>query len=109
VREFFINSILPVLIVGTLMGSAAYLICARCLYDYILENYHDILSERNVMVYGDFEDGMGGYIASIGYAARSGNWRRIESKRWRIFFIATQITGLFALLCCAMICVFFIL
>ncbi|WP_410498357.1 hypothetical protein [Chitinibacter sp. S2-10] len=69
------------------------MICARLVYDHLHEHYRDALPEKNVIAFGDADDGMGAYIAAVWYASRTGSYKRIQSNTWRHFYTATRVLG----------------
>ncbi|WP_157314664.1 hypothetical protein [Chitinibacter sp. GC72] len=97
--EFFYSYVFPTLILGSFIGSLLYLVCARLVYDYLKDHYHDALPEKNTIAFGDADDGMGAYIAAVWYASRTGGYKRIQSNTWLYFYQATRVLGAFTGLC----------
>ena len=108
INTWFFSFGLPFLILGSLLGGGLYALCASTLYSFLKENYSDALPPRIDVFMNDYE-AMGGFMAGIWYAQRTGAWRRIDSRAWRYFFIATQLLGAFAFGCCALFCAAFLL
>jgi hypothetical protein len=106
-NTWFFSFGLPFLILGALLGGGLYALFASMMYSYLKDNYSDALPPRIDVFLNDYE-AMGGFMAGIWYAQRTGGWKRIESRVWRYFFVATQSLGLFAMLCCVAFCAAFL-
>ncbi|QLG87466.1 hypothetical protein HQ393_03930 [Chitinibacter bivalviorum] len=105
---FFLDVLLPTLVLASLLGFLIYIVCARLVYDHLRENYHDALPQKMSMAFGDAEDSGGGYIAALWYAARTGSWKRIQCNTWRRMFIATQSIGSITGICVTVLCLSFL-
>ncbi|MBM5575524.1 MULTISPECIES: hypothetical protein [Deefgea] len=106
-RELFLDYIMPFLVLSGLLGGLVYLACSHALYTYLKENYSDALPPRLELYMHDAE-AMGGFLDGIRYAAKTGNWKRIESNTWRRLFICNHALGYFVVFCCAALCAAFL-
>ena len=106
-REFFLDYILPALVVISLCGSLLYTFCAYFLYSYLQENYSDALPQRVHVSMSD-DESLGGFIIAIMHVSRTGGWKRIQSKPWRKFYIGTRVLGLISALGLALLCAAFV-
>ncbi|HSC80441.1 MAG TPA: hypothetical protein VLC08_08815 [Chitinolyticbacter sp.] len=88
---WFVDTVVPALIVTSIVCLVGYALLARLVYDYIARNYGDLLPQRDTWVQGD--DIAMGFVTALGHINRTGGWRRIESTLWRRLYLLNRALG----------------
>ncbi|BCL77281.1 hypothetical protein JHS3_30170 [Jeongeupia sp. HS-3] len=92
IKQFVLDYLLPTLVSTGLGGFLLFTLLARLVYDHLETHYHDMLSPKATHGFLETES-IGGYMADVWRVARNGEWRRIQSSSWRLFFWLTITTG----------------